>query len=98
MVLLRLPGEVREIFREWLLRHYPDRVKHVLSLVRETRGGKDYNSAWGERMTGEGAYATLMQQRFARARERFGLDRKLPALRTDLFTPPRAEEAQLELF
>lgn len=98
MVLLRLPGEVREIFREWLLRHYPDRVKHVLSLVRETRGGKDYNSAWGERMTGEGAYATLMQQRFARARERFGLDRKLPALRTDLFTPPREGEAQMELF
>jgi len=98
MVLLRLPGEVREIFREWLLRHYPDRVKHVLSLVRETRGGKDYNSAWGERMTGEGAYATLMQQRFARARERFGLDRKLPALRTDLFIPPRVESAQMELF
>jgi DNA repair photolyase len=55
MVLLRLPGEVREIFREWLLRYYPDRVRHVMSLVRDTRGGKDYNSAWGERMVGEGA-------------------------------------------
>ncbi len=98
MVLLRLPGEVREIFREWMLRHYPDRVKHVMSLVRDTRGGKDYNSAWGERMTGEGAYATLMQQRMARAKERYGLDRKLPSLRTDLFEPPRAEDNQLSLF
>ncbi len=98
MVLLRLPGEVREIFREWMLRHYPDRVKHVMSLVRDTRGGKDYNAAWGERMRGEGAYATLMQQRFARAKERFGLDQKLPALRTDLFTPPAIEDNQLSLF
>ncbi|HZY67704.1 MAG TPA: PA0069 family radical SAM protein [Devosia sp.] len=98
MVLLRLPGEVRDIFREWMLRHYPDRVKHVMSLVRDTRGGKDYNSAWGERMTGEGAYATLMQQRFAKAKERFGLDKRLPALRTDLFVPPRAEDNQLSLF
>jgi DNA repair photolyase len=98
MVLLRLPGEVREIFREWMLRHYPDRVKHVMSLVRDTRGGKDYNSAWGDRMTGEGAYATLMQQRMAKAKERFGLDKKLPALRTDLFTPPQVEDNQLSLF
>jgi DNA repair photolyase len=98
MVLLRLPGEVREIFREWMLRHYPDRVKHVMSLVRDTRGGKDYNAAWGDRMRGEGAYATLMQQRFAKAKERFGLDRKLPALRTDLFKPPVTDDNQLSLF
>jgi DNA repair photolyase len=98
MVLLRLPGEVREIFREWMLRHYPDRVKHVMSLVRDTRGGKDYNAAWGDRMRGEGAYATLMQQRFAKAKERFGLDSKLPALRTDLFEPPVADDNQLSLF
>jgi DNA repair photolyase len=98
MVLLRLPGEVREIFREWLLRHYPDRVKHVMSLVRDTRGGKDYNAAWGERMTGEGAYATLMQQRMARAKERYGLDKKHPVLRTDLFEPPKVDDGQLALF
>jgi DNA repair photolyase len=98
MVLLRLPGEVREIFREWLLRHYPDRLKHVMGLVRDTRGGKDYNAAWGERMVGEGAYATLMQQRMRKAKERFGLDKKFPALRTDLFTPPRVDSAQMELF
>ncbi len=98
MVLLRLPGEVREIFREWLLRHYPDRLKHVMGLVRDTRGGKDYNAAWGERMVGEGAYATLMQQRMRKAKERFGLDKKFPALRTDLFTPPRVDSAQMDLF
>ena len=98
MVLLRLPGEVREIFREWLLRHYPDRLKHVMGLVRDTRGGKDYNAAWGERMVGEGAYATLMQQRMRKAKERFGLDKKFPALRTDLFTPPRLDDGQMELF
>ncbi|MEQ1900922.1 MAG: PA0069 family radical SAM protein [Devosia sp.] len=98
MVLLRLPGEVREIFREWMLRHYPDRVKHVMSLVRETRGGKDYNAAWGERMVGEGVYAELMQQRMAKAKQRYGLDKKAPALRTDLFVPPRIEDGQLNLF
>ena len=98
MVLLRLPGEVREIFREWLLRHYPDRVKHVMSLVRDTRGGKDYNAAWGERHTGEGAYATLMQQRFQKATERAGLDKKFPPLRTDLFTPPTVDDGQMSLF
>jgi hypothetical protein len=69
-----------------------------MALVRDTRGGKDYKAAWGERMTGEGAYATLMQQRMARARERFGPDRRIPALRTDLFVPPRLEDRQLSLF
>ena len=98
MVLLRLPGEVRDIFREWLLRHFPDRVRHVLSLVRETRGGKDYDSRWGTRMTGEGPYATLLAQRFEKARERYGLDAKLPSLRSDLFIAPKLEDRQMSLF
>lgn len=98
MILLRLPGEVREIFREWLLRHFPDRVRHVLSLVRDTRDGKDYDSTFGKRMTGEGPYAVLLQQRLEKARERYGLTGNLPALRTDLFTPPRVEDRQLSLF
>lgn len=98
MVLLRLPGAVRDVFREWLLRHYPDRVRHVLSLVRETRDGKDYDSAWGKRMTGEGPYAVLLQQRFAKACERYGLNRSKTVLRTDLFTPPALDERQLALF
>ena len=98
MILVRLPGEVRDVFREWLLRHFPDRVRHVLSLVRDTRGGKDYDSRFGTRMTGEGPYATLLRQRFEKARERYGLDTKLPGLRNDLFVAPRLEERQMSLF
>ncbi|HWV20100.1 MAG TPA: PA0069 family radical SAM protein [Devosia sp.] len=98
MILLRLPGEVRDVFREWLLRHFPDRVRHVLALVRDTRGGKDYDSRFGTRMTGEGPYATLLRQRFDKARERYGLDVKLPGLRTDLFVPPTLESKQMSLF
>ncbi|WP_245895045.1 PA0069 family radical SAM protein [Devosia submarina] len=98
MILLRLPGEVRDVFREWLLRHFPDRVRHVLALVRDTRGGKDYDSRFGNRMVGEGPYATLLQQRFQKARERYGLDGKMPALRNDLFIAPRLEDRQMSLF
>ena len=98
LVLLRLPGEVREIFREWLLRHYPDRLRHVLGLVRDTRNGKDYDSTWGTRMTGEGPYAVLLQQRFEKACARHDLAGRLPLLRTDLFAPVRPEDRQLTLF
>jgi DNA repair photolyase len=98
MVLLRLPGEVRDVFREWLLRHYPDRVRHVLSLVRDTRDGKDYDSTWGKRMTGEGPYAVLLRQRFEKACARLGLNQQKTVLRTDLFVPPQTEDRQLRLF
>ena len=98
MVLLRLPNEVRDVFREWLLRHYPDRVRHVLSLVRSTRDGKDYDSTWGKRMTGDGPYAVLLQQRFEKACERYGLNQTKTVLRTDLFTPPAVDEKQMSLF
>ncbi len=98
MILLRLPGEVRDVFREWLLRHFPDRVRHVLSLVRDTRGGRDNDPRFGSRMTGEGPYAELLRQRFDLARTRYGLDEKLANLRTDLFIAPRAEDKQLSLF
>lgn len=98
MILLRLPGEVRDVFREWLLRHFPDRVRHVLSLVRDTRGGRDNDPRFGSRMTGEGPYATLLRQRFEKARERLDLDAKLPPLRADLFEPPQLESRQMTLF
>lgn len=97
-ILVRLPGEVRDIFREWLLRHFPDRVRHVMSLVRDTRGGKDNDPNFGTRFTGEGPYAVLLQQRLEKARERHGLNEKLPPLRTDLFVPPKLDDAQLNLF
>jgi len=98
LVLVRLPGEVRDIFREWLLRHFPDRVRHVLSLIRDTRSGRDNDPRYGTRMTGEGPYATLLRQRFEKARERYGLAERLPSLRTDLFVAPKVESNQLSLF
>jgi DNA repair photolyase len=63
--LLRLPLEIKDLFREWLEAQVPDRAKHVMSLVRSMRGGKDYDSHWNTRMTGTGPYANLISQRFA---------------------------------
>ena len=63
-VLLRLPHEVKILFREWLAEHYPDRAKHVMSLINQTRGGKDYDSQFGIRMRGSGPYAELLRTRF----------------------------------
>ncbi|WP_374624580.1 PA0069 family radical SAM protein [Devosia sp.] len=98
MILVRLPGEVRDIFREWLLRHFPDRVGHVMGLVRDTRGGRDNDPNFGTRMTGEGAYAVLLRQRLDIARARYGLGKPLPPLRTDLFVPPVLDDGQMSLF
>ena len=97
-ILLRLPGEVRDIFREWVLRHYPDRLSHVMNLVRDTRGGKDYDATFGKRFTGEGPYAELLRQRLEKARMRLGLNRSIPPLRTDLFVPPVRDDGQMSLF
>ncbi len=98
MILLRLPGEVRDIFRQWLLRHYPDKLRHVLNLIRDTRKGHDNDPRFHTRMTGEGPYAALLRQRFEKACERYDLKRRLPTLRTDLFVAPKAETEQLSLF
>jgi DNA repair photolyase len=98
VVLLRLPGEVRDIFREWLLRHFPDRVSHVMSLVRDARGGKDNDPNFGTRFVGEGPYAVLLRQRLDMARERYGLNRPVPPLRTDLFVHPAVDDGQMSLF
>jgi DNA repair photolyase len=98
MIVLRLPGEVRDIFREWLLKTYPDKVKHVMNLVRDMRGGKENDPRFGSRFKGEGPYALLMQQRFEKTIARLGLDKSDPALRTDLFTHAKKDEPQLSLF
>ncbi|MEX0859609.1 MAG: PA0069 family radical SAM protein [Cucumibacter sp.] len=98
MILLRLPLEVRDIFREWLLRHYPDRLSHVMNLVRDTHGGKDYDSRFGTRMKGEGPYAFSLGRRFEIAVEKYRLKRRLPQLRGDLFVAPKKQDAQLKLF
>ncbi|MGB0084072.1 MAG: PA0069 family radical SAM protein [Rhodomicrobiaceae bacterium] len=97
-VLLRLPLEISGLFQEWLGEEFPDRAKRVMSLVRSTRGGKDYVSRWRERQTGTGPYAALIAQRFGIATQRFGLNRSRAVLRSDLFKPPGAANKQLDLF
>ncbi len=97
-VLLRLPLEVRDIVQEWLLTHHPDKLRHVMSLIRSTRGGKDYDSQWGQRMVGSGPYAWMIGRRFEMAAERIGFNTTRRRLRTDLFVKPEKEKAQLSLF
>ncbi|MDT8449569.1 MAG: PA0069 family radical SAM protein [Wenzhouxiangellaceae bacterium] len=97
-ILLRLPHEVADLFAEWLEAHYPDRARHVMSLVRQSRGGKDYDSAWGTRMRGTGQFADLIEMRFRLACGRLGLNRRgNEGLRTDLFAAPARPGDQLEL-
>ncbi len=97
-IFLRLPLEIRDLFREWLLEHHPGKLRHVLSLVQTARGGKDYVARFGERMTGEGPYAELIAQRFRLATERLGLNRQRLRLRNDLFERPARAGDQLNLF
>jgi DNA repair photolyase len=98
-VLLRLPYEVKTLFREWLAEHYPDRASHVMSLINQSRGGKDYDSEFGVRMTGTGAYAALLRTRFELARRKLGLGdaEGRHDLCTSLFRPPAANQSQLTL-
>lgn len=97
-VLLRLPLEVAPLFKDWLLRNYPDRYRHVMSLVRSMRGGKDYDAEWGKRMRGEGPYAWQIGRRFEIAAKRLGMNGQRAKLRTDLFTRPTKYGTQLSLF
>ena len=96
-VILRLPLEVSPIFKDWLLRHYPDRYRHVMSLIRSMRDGKDYDSEWGKRMKGAGPYAWQIGRRFELAAKRLGLNSERLRLRTDLFRRPAAAGDQLML-
>ena len=100
------------LFREWLAEHYPDRAKHVMSLINQTQGGKDYDSTFGRRMSGSGAYAELLRSRFELARRKCGYDAEPDRLAspdrdphnhdrhdlaTHLFRPPVADQPQLTL-
>lgn len=96
-VLLRLPHELKEIWREWLALHYPDRAAHVMSLIQQMRGGRDYDSGYGTRMRGEGPFAQLISQRVRKARARLGFP-GMPPLDDSRFTPPRKITPQGELF
>jgi DNA repair photolyase len=98
-VMLRLPREVKDLFRDWLAQHYPLRAAHVMSLVAQVRGGRDNDPEFGSRMRGEGLFADLIARRFAVACKRLGLneDRTL-RLDTTRFQPPKAATPQLDLF
>jgi DNA repair photolyase len=96
-VLLRLPLEIKELFADWLAAHYPERAKRVMSLVRQTRGGKLYQTEWGKRQTGTGAYAEQIAARFGIACKRHKLHDGHPPLNETRFRrPPRAGD-QMEL-
>jgi len=101
-VLLRLPLEIRDLFREWLVANRPDAARHVLSLVQGTRGGKDYDSTFFMRQKGTGPFAWMIGRRFEVARNRLGFNKRTLRLATEHFTPPPrkgpAAAEQLSLF
>jgi DNA repair photolyase len=97
-VLLRLPLEIKDLFREWLETNEPDRAKHVMSLIRQMRGGKDYDAQWNTRMKGTGPYAEMLAKRFHMATKRLGLNKESRPLSLTKFRKPARSGDQLSLF
>lgn len=97
-ILLRLPLEIADLFREWLESETPNRAGRIMKLIREMRGGRDYDAAWGRRMTGAGPYAGMMARRFCLAARRLGLNEAKLRLDTSRFRRPPAPGDQLSLF
>lgn len=97
-VTLRLPLEIKDLFREWLAEARPDRAARVMSLIRQTRGGKDYDADWSQRMKGTGPVAELIGARFKAAVKRYGLDAPRHQLDETHFRVPADARPQLELF
>ena len=97
-VLLRLPLEVRDLFREWLIANFPDRHRHVFKLIRDMRGGKDYDLTFGKRMTGSGPIAWMIGRRFEIACEKLGFNVSKAKITTEHFHRPKPAVQQLSLF
>ncbi len=97
-VTLRLPPEIKDLFREWLADARPDRAARVMSLIRQTRGGKDYDPDWSQRMKGTGPVAELIAARFKAAVKRYGLDDPRHTLDVTQFRIPADARPQLDLF
>ena len=95
-VFLRLPWELKEIFATWIFHHFPERAERVMNRIMDSRDGKLYDSAWGERMRGTGHFSELIRARFNTKRRQLGLP-GIPSLREDLFRPPRQVGDQLGL-
>ena len=98
MILIRLPHEVKEVFASWLATHEPSRAGKILSLIKQARGGRLYDSTWETRMTGQGPYVAMLRRRFDVACARLGLKRERLALDTSRFEPPSRNLAQHSLF
>jgi DNA repair photolyase len=96
-VMLRLPLEVESLFTEWLLKHFPDRCRHIMTIIRSSHEGKAYDSTWGKRMKGSGPYAWMTGRRFEMAATRLGFNQKRTKLRMDLFKRPAGAQEQLQL-
>jgi len=97
-VLLRLPHEIKDLFKEWLSVHAPLAQAHVMARIRETRGGKENDPNFGSRMVGQGAYAEMIRRRFKLQCRRLGFNRERVELDTRQFAPPPARGDQLDLF
>jgi DNA repair photolyase len=97
-VTLRLPLEIKDLFREWLADARPDRATRVMSLIRQTRGGKDYDADWSQRMKGTGPVAELIAARFKAAIKRYGLDAPRVPLDESQFRVPASAKLQGDLF
>ncbi|MFG1333819.1 PA0069 family radical SAM protein [Xanthobacter autotrophicus] len=97
-VMLRLPLEIADLFREWLVTHFPDKARHVLGLIRQMHDGKDYDSTFGKRMRGDGPYAWTVGRRFEIAARRLGLAGRGLKLTTAHFRRPKPAGVQLSLF
>lgn len=96
---IRLPHELKGLFREWLARHYPQRASHVMSLIQQLHAGRDYDSDFRHRMQGQGLFAQLIRRRFEVAMRQHGLlDRAALVLNTSAFLPPRKRSPQGDLF
>lgn len=97
-ILLRLPLEISDLFKEWLEENAPDKAKHVLSVLRQMRGGKDYDAEWGKRMRGDGPFAWMLKRRFEIAARKHGLTRPRFELDCSQFRPPAQKGEQLSFF
>jgi DNA repair photolyase len=97
-IFLRLPHEVRDLFQEWLATHKPERAEHIMSLVRQASGGKDYDARFGVRQSGRGPYAEMVSQRFRAACRRFGIDstRRKQTLDCSQFRRPGPQQGSLQ--
>ena len=102
-VVMRLPNELKDLFKEWLAAHYPDRAEHVISIVHQMRGGRDNDPRFGTRMSGTGNFAELIAKRFDIACRKYhlnehGAGRRRAELDCSLFRPPALNPGQLTLF